>query len=109
LIGSAARLALLCSCSKTKAVAFVMVSTVYAMENAMYGCDIPEKSVRLRSYQIWEREGRKPGHDKEYWKRAEAELTAECRAALEGRTTRYVMAHPMISKRPLRSISAHTS
>lgn len=91
------------------AAALTTACSVDVMENMMYDCEIPEKAVRQRSYQLWEREGCKPGHDKEYWKRAEAELKAECRAALEGRTTRYVMAHPMISKRPVRTISAHTS
>jgi hypothetical protein len=39
---------------------------------------IPRKQdVQLRSYQIWEREGRPQGRDQEHWFRAERELAAE--------------------------------
>jgi Protein of unknown function (DUF2934) len=35
------------------------------------------QEIQLRSYQIWEREGRPAGRDKEHWFRAERELAAE--------------------------------
>jgi hypothetical protein len=69
----------------------------------MSGCEFSEDEVRRRSYLIWEREGRRRGCDKEYWKRAKAEIQAECQAALEGRTTRFVLPHITISVRPVRT------
>ena len=32
--------------------------------------------IALRAYQLWEKDGRQQGRDREYWFRAEAELTA---------------------------------
>lgn len=61
---------------------------------------LPAEYVRLRSYLIWEREGRHGGHDAQYWMRAEAELDAECWAALQGRTMRYVLPRILISVPP---------
>lgn len=33
-----------------------------------------DERIRQRAYELWEREGRQPGRDEEYWQRAEAEL-----------------------------------
>lgn len=38
-----------------------------------------ESRVRQRAHEIWEREGRPEGRDREHWKQAEAELQAENR------------------------------
>ena len=38
---------------------------------------IAEDEIRLRSYLIWEREGRAPGKEVEHWLRAKAELEWE--------------------------------
>ena len=35
-----------------------------------------KQQVQLRSYQIWEKEGRPHGRDQEHWFRAERELAA---------------------------------
>lgn len=66
---------------------------------------LPKKEVRARSYLIWEREGRQNGHADEYWRQAETELEGECRAALEGKTTRFVLPRLGISRRPVRYMS----
>ncbi len=68
---------------------------------------IPEEQVRIRSYTIWEAEGRKDGHSEEYWLRALAELEAELErswlVAIEEREiTEFVMPHLPISARPYR-------
>ncbi|MBU6296628.1 MAG: DUF2934 domain-containing protein [Alphaproteobacteria bacterium] len=68
----------------------------------MLSWGISDEAIRQRSYLIWEREGRPRGHDREYWWRAEVELEAECQAAVDGRTTRYVLPHLKISMLPLR-------
>jgi hypothetical protein len=34
------------------------------------------KEIAARAYKIWEKEGRPPGQELEYWLRAERELTA---------------------------------
>jgi hypothetical protein len=39
-----------------------------------------EDAIRLRSYLIWEREGRREGKDLDHWLRAKAELESERRA-----------------------------
>lgn len=39
--------------------------------------EIPEEAIRMRAYQIWEREGRPHGRDHEHWVRARIELDAE--------------------------------
>jgi len=41
---------------------------------------IAENDIRLRSYLIWEREGRMPGKEIEHWLRAKAELEWEALA-----------------------------
>lgn len=38
---------------------------------------ISDDAVRVRAYQIWEREGRPHGRDYEHWVRAQVELTVE--------------------------------
>jgi hypothetical protein len=66
---------------------------------------LPKKEVRARSYLIWEREGQRHGHADEYWRQAEKEIVGECRAALEGATTRFVLPRLVISDRPVRHVS----
>jgi hypothetical protein len=39
--------------------------------------EIPNEEIELRSYFIWEREGRPDGKSTEHWRRAEEELRAE--------------------------------
>jgi DUF2934 family protein len=38
--------------------------------------------IRQRAYEIWEREGRPHGRDREHWRQAEAELAAELPAGV---------------------------
>ncbi|MDE2184894.1 MAG: DUF2934 domain-containing protein [Alphaproteobacteria bacterium] len=66
--------------------------------------------IRLRSYLIWEREGRREGCSEDNWRRAEAELEAEfdlhCHtASLEGHTTEFVLPLLPISKSPTRTVA----
>jgi hypothetical protein len=72
--------------------------------------DPSEDAIRLRSYFIWEREGRPVGKALDHWLRAkaelEAELEAEVRAAsLAGESTSFVMPRPPILTPPTRSVS----
>lgn len=62
--------------------------------------------IRARSYELWEHEGRQDGKAEEYWLRAEIEIEAECRAAIEGKDTTVVLPLPRISRRPIRRASA---
>ena len=61
--------------------------------------------IRVRSYEIWENEGRQDGKADEYWLRAESEIEIECREAIEGRKTNVVLPHPGISRRPVRRVA----
>lgn len=67
-----------------------------------------EEEIRLRSYLIWEREGRREGRAEEYWLRAQKELDGEWRAAIEGKTARYVLPRPFITSVPIRRASGKT-
>lgn len=40
-----------------------------------------ESRVRQRAHEIWEREGRPEGRDREHWAQAEAELASETKKA----------------------------
>jgi hypothetical protein len=42
---------------------------------------VPDEAIRMRSYQIWEREGRPEGRDVDHWLRALEELRAEVLAS----------------------------
>lgn len=64
--------------------------------------------IRARSYELWERDGKQEGKAEEYWLRAEAEIEAECRAAIEGETTNVVLPLPRISRPPIRRRSNKT-
>ncbi|MGB8602913.1 MAG: DUF2934 domain-containing protein [Rhizomicrobium sp.] len=65
-----------------------------------------EEAIRLRSYQIWEREGRPEGCAQEHWAYAKAELEAEMQeASLAGLTTDIVLPRLHVSTPPVRSIS----
>ncbi len=68
---------------------------------------IPEEQIRLRSYALWEAEGRQEGRCEEYWLRALAELHEELErswlVALEERENmELVMPRLPISKAPYR-------
>ena len=58
--------------------------------------------IRVRSFAIWDREGRQDGKSEEYWLRAEQEIEAECRAVIAGENTNMVLPLPRISRRPIR-------
>jgi len=62
--------------------------------------------IRDRSYALWEHEGRLEGRADEYWLRAESEVEAECRAAIEGNDANVVLPLPQISRRPIRRAAA---
>lgn len=69
-----------------------------------------EEEIRIRSYLIWEREGRPNGKDREHWLKAKAELDAEFEAnwraaSLEGETAGFVLPLLPISARPSRSVA----
>jgi hypothetical protein len=69
-----------------------------------------EEEIRIRSYLIWEREGRPEGKAEEHWLRAKAELDAEFEAkwhaaSLEGETTTFVMPLLPISTPPSRTVA----
>lgn len=69
-----------------------------------------EEQIRIRSYHLWEREGRQDGKSEEYWLRAKAELEAEFEAkwhaaSMEGETTTFVLPVLPISIPPARSVA----
>lgn len=65
-----------------------------------------EEAIRLRSYQIWEREGRPEGCSQEHWAYAKAELEAEMQeASLAGITADIVLPRLHVSTPPVRSVS----
>jgi hypothetical protein len=68
-----------------------------------------ETAVRARSYQVWEREGRKSGCEEECWSRAIKEIDVECRAAVEGKNARFAPPHVVISELPIRSVAGETA
>ena len=74
------------------------------MASRMYSSQRLEM-IRLRSYSIWEREGRQEGKGEEYWLSAEMEIDAECRAVIAGENTHMVLPLPRISRRPIRHSS----
>jgi len=61
-----------------------------------------EEHISVRSYALWEREGRLAGREKEYRERARAEVEAELRAALEGEDNGFVPPRLPISQKPIR-------
>lgn len=61
-----------------------------------------DEFISVRSFQIWEREGRPAGHEREYWRRACAELEAELYDALQGHPSAVVPPRLPISSRPIR-------
>jgi hypothetical protein len=69
-----------------------------------------EEQIRIRSYHLWESEGRQDGKSQEYWLRAKAELEAELEASwhaasMEGETTTFVLPVLPISTPPARSVA----
>lgn len=65
-----------------------------------------EEAIRIRSYQIWEREGRPDGCAQEHWARAKAELEAEMKAAsMAGTAADIVLPRLHVSTPPIKSIS----
>ena len=61
-----------------------------------------ETSLRARSHQIRQREGRSTGHDQDYLARARAEIEAEWSAALYDETSDVVPPQLPITQRPVR-------
>jgi hypothetical protein len=63
-----------------------------------------EESIRARSHQIWEQEGRPKGKAEIHWLRAKKELEeeflAECAAYIEGKSTTFVIPLLQISSPP---------
>ncbi len=41
------------------------------------------EEIALRAYHLWEKGGRQPGRDREYWLQAEADLMAACQAGAD--------------------------
>jgi Protein of unknown function (DUF2934) len=75
---------------------------------------ITEEAIRVRSYIIWQREGRPQGKDIDHWLSAIEELAREQRAALVVRRCEaIVLPRVRISHRPSRittdRISAHAA
>jgi hypothetical protein len=68
---------------------------------------IPEEAIRLRSFLIWEREGRPSAKAFEHWLRAKAELEAEYYADFSRPIDwrRNVMPRLPISRLPAKAIS----
>ena len=73
-----------------------------------------DEEIQIRSYLLWEREGRQDGKSEEYWLRAKTELEAEMEAtwhaasieaSMEGETTTFVLPVLPISTPPSRSVS----
>lgn len=66
-----------------------------------------EEAIRMRSYQIWEREGRPVGCAQEHWVRAKAELEAEMQAAsMAGTAADIVLPRLHVSAPPVKSVAA---
>ena len=73
-----------------------------------------DEQIRIRSYLLWEREGRQEGKSGEYWQRAKTELETEMEAhwhaasieaSMEGETTGFVLPVLPISTPPSRSVA----
>lgn len=68
-----------------------------------------EDEIRMRSYLIWDREGRPEGKSEEHWRRAKAELEAEfqakCAGSIDGKSKVFVVPLLQISSPPTRSQS----
>lgn len=72
--------------------------------------DIPEETIRMRSYLIWKRAGCPQGNEAEHWRRAREEIEAEmrCAQALD-KPAAYVMPRVPVSSPPCKSISVRIS
>lgn len=46
-----------------------------------------EEKIRQRAYEIWQREGRPSGRDRDHWSQAQAEITREEREGNPGATS----------------------
>ena len=76
-------------------------------QNQQAGIEPSVEAIRLRSYQIWEREGRPDGCSAEHWIRAKAELEAELQeASMTGMSADLVLPRLPVSAPPLKSVSA---
>ena len=72
------------------------------------GKSTSEQLIRIRSYLLWERDGRPEGRAEEYWFRAKQEIDEDIERqwraiGLEAETAHYVPSRPAISPRPVRS------
>ena len=72
---------------------------------------ISEEAIRLRSYEIWEREGRPEGRALEHWLVARMELEADFRGRYVdlGQWRNNVMPRPPASRPPRKTLSARVA
>ena len=61
-----------------------------------------EKEVQVRSYSVWERDGRRDGRAEGHWARAVREIADEYRAAAAGTNAHFSPPHLVVSQRPTR-------
>jgi hypothetical protein len=67
---------------------------------------ISERDTRIRSYLLWEAEGRPQGRDMEFWFRAQAQLEAESRAPAPWKRPRlFVVPCAFVSSPPRKVIA----
>ena len=68
---------------------------------------IAEHELRIRSYLLWEAEGRPQGRDMEFWFRARAQLEVESKAASPWRRPRlFVVPAASVSSPPRKVIAS---
>lgn len=64
---------------------------------------ISDYDIRVRAYQIWERNGKPEARADDHWRQALAELEAERQATAQD--TESVPSHPGVSNPPTRNIA----
>ncbi len=72
---------------------------------------VPEEAIRIRSYEIWQREGRPDGKAMEHWLTARMELEAEFRVRVPyaGQWRSNVMPRLPATRPPARTVSRRVS
>ena len=68
---------------------------------------VAEQDVRIRSYLLWEAEGRPLGRDMEFWFRAEAQVAAESRAPASWKRPRLFVVPSAVVSSPPRKLVAN--
>jgi Protein of unknown function (DUF2934) len=66
---------------------------------SMTNSAFPDDAIRMRSYLIWEREGRPEGRHEEHWLQAAQELRAETPAKPRAKTARPARASTPVAGR----------